>query len=443
MVADEFAADERERDLMKRPVIGFAGLTHLGLNSAVASAARGFDVVGYHDDAALVKQLTRGIPHVTEPRLAELMRENVARLSFTASSEDLAVCNIVYISVDVPTDDEGGSDLMPVHGMIERATAAMNPGALLVILCQVPPGFTRKIGWSAARLIYQVETLVFGRAIERAMHPERFIIGVADTNAPLPEALVTYLGAFGCPLLRMRYESAELAKISINMYLMASVSVANTLAEVCENIGADWAEIAPALKLDKRIGQHAYLSPGLGISGGNLERDLATILRFTKRYETDGGVVAAFVANSRHRRDWAMQTLRRFVLNQRPDANVAILGLTYKENTHSLKNSPAISLVNALAPSPLTAYDPAAASDAGGPHVTRKATAVDATNGADVLAIMTPWPEFRSITTQQLKKRMRGHVVLDPYRLLDGKALMAAGFTYATLGAPVTIPEGL
>jgi UDPglucose 6-dehydrogenase len=217
---------------MKRPVIGFAGLTHLGLNSAVASAARGFNVVGYDDDAALVKQLTKGIPHVTEPRLAELMSENGARLTFTTSSEDLADCDIVYISVDVPTDDEGGSDLTPVHVVIGRATAAMNPGALLVILCQVPPGFTRQIGWSAARLIYQVETLVFGRAIERAMHPERFIIGVNEPDAPLPETLVTYLGAFGCPMLPMRYESAELAKISINMCLVASVSVANTLAEV-------------------------------------------------------------------------------------------------------------------------------------------------------------------------------------------------------------------
>ena len=426
---------------MKRPVIGFAGLTHLGLNSAVASAARGFDVVGYHDDAALVKQLTNGMPHVTEPRLAEMMSENSARLSFTATSEDLADCDIVYISVDVPTDDGGGSDLTPVHVMIERATAVMNTGALLVILCQVPPGFTRKIGWSPAKLFYQVETLVFGRAIERAMHPERFIIGVNEPNAPLPETLVTYLGAFGCPMLPMRYESAELAKISINMCLVASVSVANTLAEVCEKIGADWAEIASALRLDKRIGQHAYLTPGLGIAGGNLERDLATILRFAERYDTDGGVVSAFVVNSRHRRDWAARMLRGLALDKNPNSHVALLGLTYKENTHSLKNSPAIALVNALAPRPLTAYDPVAALDAGGVHVTRKTTALDATNGVDVLAVMTPWPEFRAITTEQLKERMRGRLVLDPYRTLDGKALTAAGFTYVTLGVPVMMPQ--
>lgn len=152
-------------------------------------------------------------------------------------------------------------------------------------------------------------------------------------------------------------------------------------------------------------------------------------------------MVSAFVANSRHRRNWAVQTLRRLILDQRPDARVAILGLTYKENTQSLKNSPAISLVSALAPKPLTAYDPVAAPGAGGVHVTRKVTALEAANGADVLAVMTPWPEFQTITIGQLKERMSGRIVLDPYRALDGKALTSAGFTYATLGAPVMVPE--
>lgn len=428
---------------MKRPVIGFAGLTHLGLVSAAVSAARGFDVIGYDDDAALVAQLAKGTPHVTEPQLPELLRKHVARLTFTARSGDLAGCDIVYIAKDVPSDDEGGSDLTPIHAMIDRAMAVMRPNTLLVILCQVPPGFTRQLTWPADRRIYLAETLVFGRAVERAMSPERFIIGVAEPDAPLPEALATHLGAFECPLLPMRYESAEMAKISINLLLAASVSVANTVAEVCEHIGADWSEITPALKLDQRIGQYAYLNPGLGIAGGNLERDLVTTRHLAERYGTDKAVVSSFVANSRRRRDWAVQMLNRLVLREMPDARVALLGLTYKENTHSLKNSPAIALVNALAPQPLTAYDPAAAPGAGGARVTRKATALDAVVMADVVAVMTPWPEFRKISAEQLGTRMHGRTVLDPYRMLDGRALKAAGFTYATLGTPASFPKDL
>src|SRR5262249_61279085 len=135
--------------------------------------------------------------------------------------------------------------------------------------------------WSPGGPYYQGKTLVFGQAVERALKPERPIVGCAEPAAPLEARFRTVLSAFGCPILPMRYESAELAKISINCCLVASVTVANTLAQVCEKIGADWGEIAPALKLDRRIGAYAYLAPGLGIAGGNLERDLATVQRLS------------------------------------------------------------------------------------------------------------------------------------------------------------------
>src|SRR6185436_17550829 len=175
--------------------------------------------------------------------------------------------------------------------------------------------------------------------------PERFIVGCADPAEPLPPALRTYLEAFGCPILPMRFESAELSKIAINCYLVSSISVANTLAELCEGIGAVWGEIAPALKLDRRIGQHAYLSPGLGIAGGNLERDLATVIRFADERGTDAGIVRAWLANSRHRRDWALRRLHEHVLSKVADPALAVLGLAYKQDTHSTKNSPSLALL--------------------------------------------------------------------------------------------------
>lgn len=421
-----------------KPAIGFAGLTHLGLNSAVASAAHGFQVVGYHDDSALVNQLNNGNPHMLEPGLPELLKEHQKRITFSADSKSLANCDIVYIAVDVPTDDQGTSDLAPIHRMLKKSTAAMQPDALLVILCQVPPGFTRQIEWPAAQLFYQVETLVFGRAVERAMYPERFILGCINPGQILNAKLLTYLKAFDCPILPMRYESAELAKISINMCLVAAVSTANTLAEICEHIGADWSEIVPALRLDKRIGQYAYLNPGLGISGGNLERDLATVLHYAEKYKTDGGVVASWLKNSRHRKDWAWATFKNLELNKKAAELIAVLGLTYKENTHSLKNSPSLVFLAHLTDREVKAFDPAAGPEATPPHVRRVDSALEAIKGAEVLAIMTPWPEFSLITPEILVQNMTGRTVIDPYRMLDGTALKAQGFTYATLGAPLT-----
>ena len=256
----------------------------------------------------------------------------------------------IYVSPDIPTDDSATSDLAAIEGLLDTAMDAARDDAVVVVLSQVPPGFTRQHQKSGRLLLYQVETLVFGRAVERATRPERFIVGCPDPECPLPPPLATFLASFDCPILPMRFESAELCKIAINCCLAATVTVANTLAETCERIGADWSEIAPALKLDRRIGAYSYLSPGLGIAGGNIERDLATVIRLSREHGTDAGAIRAFVANSAYRKDWALRTLHDALLGKTPNAKLAVLGLAYKENTHSVKNSPSIALIENLAP---------------------------------------------------------------------------------------------
>ncbi|WP_022722372.1 nucleotide sugar dehydrogenase [Rhodopseudomonas sp. B29] len=424
--------------------VGFAGMTHLGLVSAVATAAKGFAVVGYDADSSLVAALSAGRLPVFEPQLDDLVRDHGDRLNFTADVAALADCDVVYVAPDIPTDDEGRSDVSAIRALIDRVAPVLKPDAVMVVLSQVEPGFTRALpAPEPTRRYYQVETLVFGRAVERALQPERFIVGCADPAAPLPPAFASVLGAFGCPVLPMRYESAELAKIAINCCLVSSVSVANTLAELCEAIGADWAEIVPALKLDKRIGPHAYLKPGLGIAGGNLERDLATVERIAAAHGADAGVVSAWKANSRHRRDWALQTIRRVVLDAHPRATLAVWGLAYKENTRSIKNSPSLATLAQL-PEDVTLrlHDPMV--EAG---VVARASAqgfaqpLDALDGANALMILTPWPEYTRVSPRDIAARLAGRVVLDPYAVLDGNAVTAAGLTYYTLGRGVNEPR--
>ncbi len=335
----------------------------------------------------------------------------------------------------MPTDDAGRSDLSSLDELLDHVLAHSRPDTVVVVLSQVPPGFTRARQRAGRLLYYQVETLVFGRAVERATLPERFIVGCPDPAAPLPEAFDAFLKAFGCPILPMRFESAELTKISINCCLVASVSVANTLAALCEKIGADWSEIVPALKLDRRIGPHSYLAPGLGLAGGNLERDLATVLRFSEEHGTEAGVIASFVANSAHRKDWALRTLHEAVLAKAPDATIAVLGLAYKENTHSVKNSPSLALIRQLGPWRLKVFDPVVpASAAPHPAAVGAKSALEAVENADALAIMTPWPQFRELSCAAIARAMRGKLVLDPYRVLDGAAARKAGLDYRTLG---------
>lgn len=420
---------------MTTPVIGYAGMTHLGLNSAVAAAEKGFEIVCYDPDSRHIAQLARNELSIVEPDLSELLKKNNGRINFTADLSQLKSCDLVYVASDVVTDDLGQSDLEPIDAMVAEVATGMRPDAVMVVLSQVPPGFTRRRLQAGRPIYYQVETLIFGQAIQRALHPERFIVGCAEPKDSLPPAFAQFLESFDCPILPMRYESAELAKISINMCLVASVSVANTLAELCESIGADWSEIVPSLKLDRRIGQYSYLGPGLGIGGGNLERDLATVCNLADQNGTDAGVVRAWIANSNHRRDWVLRSLYREVLSKTGNPVIAVLGLAYKQDTDSTKNSPSIALLDHLQSFQVRVFDPVVpASAVPNPQCHGAESEYEACKGADVLAVMTPWRQFKDLDLREIAKAMRGRVVLDPYGVFDAQQCGDAGLSHHTLG---------
>jgi len=405
---------------MTKPTIGFVGMTHLGLISGVASSQKGFKTICFDVDQAKIADLLSGKLPVSEPQLEELITNNSGHLVFTSNSKDLAQCDVIYVAPDVGTDDRGQSDLSVLNSLLDIVFKTSSPKTTIVILSQVPPGYTRG-KWDGKRLLYyQVETLIFGRAIERALFPERYIIGCAEPKTPLPISYQIFLVAYDCPMLLMRYESAELAKISINMFLVASVTTTNTLAELCEIIGADWSEISPALRLDRRIGSHAYLSPGLGISGGNLERDLATVCNYAKQYDSDAGMVHAWIANSQHRKNWPVEQLRKIIDLQNASTVIGILGLAYKENTHSTKNSPAIKAISQLQGVSLKIYDPIVAwKDDWHKNVILASNPREVLHGIHALMILTPWQEFKDEEFLNiLASQLKGIPIIDPFGLV-------------------------
>ncbi len=423
--------------------IGFVGLSHLGIVYSLATAAQGFEVVGYDPRPGLPSDLMAGRFPVREPGLEELFAAHRSRVRYTGDLEELVACPLIFFALDVPTDERNQSDLSQLRQLIDEVSSKAAASTTLVIMSQVPPGFSRQIGGqlskknSRLRVFYQVETLVFGNAVERAIAPERYMIGCLDPKAGFPEPYSEFLDAFGCPRLPMRYESAELCKIAINCFLVASVSAANMLAEICENIGADWSEITPALRLDRRIGPHAYLSPGLGIAGGNLERDLVTVQTLAAEHGADARQVSAWQQNSVHRKDWALRLLHRTgVLNASPGTVLAVWGVAYKPDTHSTKNSPSLALLSALRDYTVRSYDPAVKPNAEAfPHVQPCESALEAVQSADALVLMTPWKELTEVPLAEVKKTMRGTHVLDPYGILDEHVCRQLGFSYFRLGA--------
>jgi UDPglucose 6-dehydrogenase len=424
-------------------MIGFVGLSHLGLNYSLATAAKGFEVLAFDPAPALVEKLRAGIFPIEEPGFAELFQQHRGRLHYTSDLADLGRCELIFYSLDVRTNDRNESDLAPLTALIDATAPSLAAGATAVVLSQVKPGYTRALAERlAARadvrlgaLHYQVETLIFGAAVQRALQPERYMVGAAEPAQPLPAAYRQWLDAFSCPVLVMRYESAELAKIAINFFLVSTVSTTNTLAEVCEAIGADWGEIAPALRLDRRIGPHAYLQPGLGLAGGNLERDLVTVQGLAAAHGTEAGLVAAWQRNSAWRRDWVLREVHRLLLAQAADPLIALWGLAYKADTHSTKNSAALELLRSLGPRRISGHDPVAQIDPWEfPGLTLHPDPVAGTAGADALLVMTPWRLYAGLPPAEVAARMRGRLVLDPWGGLDGAAWRAAGFTYRRLG---------
>ena len=419
--------------------VGFAGLSHLGIIYSMAAAARGFQVLAFDERSETVADLAAGRFPVSEPGLEDAYRESRQRIRYSAEAAELAECLLIFLTLDVQTDDANSSYLTALENLISSVTTVASDDAVIVVMSQVPPGFCRALlpRVKKCKLYYQVETLVFGNAVDRAVNPERFMVGCGNSGEPLPVNYRTFLEAFRCPILPMVYESAELCKIAINCFLVSSVSTTNTLAELCENVGADWSELIPALRLDKRIGQYSYLTPGLGIAGGNLERDLVTVQRLAAEHGCDARVVASWQQNSAYRRDWVLRRLFDLGLLEKPEETVlAIWGLAYKQDTHSTKNSPSLALLRSVSGYRCQAYDPAAKIGYGQfPSVRVCATVLDATRGAHALVVMTPWKEFAAVAPQSVAGIMSGSQVLDPYGVLDGRAYRKAGFDYHRLGA--------
>lgn len=422
--------------------IAFIGLSHLGILYSLATAAQGFNVIGYHPDEALCRRLSQGDFPVSEPGLTELFQKHRSKIRFTSHPAELKNHELTFIALDVKTDAENQSDLHPLHEIIQPVVPHLKAGSTLVLLSQVPPGFTRELvekikntGCKVGFIYYQVETLIFGQAVERALHPERYIVGSEDPSHPIPSVYRNWFEAFNCPILLMRYESAELAKLAINFFLVSSVSTTNTLADLCEKIGADWSEIRETLRLDQRIGPKAYLNPGLGLSGGNLERDLETFNSIANEVGSDWRLIEAWRGNSLYRKKWTLRLLMKH-LPSSEKSSVAIWGLAYKENTNSTKNSPSLDLLESIPHLEKRAYDPQVKLELKThPNLLQFADPLECCRGADALAIMTPWPEFKIDRSIELQQIMRGRLILDPYGLLQETKLRQLGFTYFKLGA--------
>lgn len=210
-----------------------------------------------------------------DSHMAAVMRSAAHIKGLETSAKDFDKCDLVFIAQDVNSD----ADLAAFNALVENVFAAVPAPVPIVITSQVPVGTTGNLlpNRQIDTLFYQVDTIIMNQALERAVSPEQIIVGSLALN-PLPESYMAYLCAFDAPIVRMSITEAELTKHAINVYMAAQLATTNALAAVAERFGANWDSIVPALRNDKRIGERAYLRPG--VIGGHLPRDVFRLQKF-------------------------------------------------------------------------------------------------------------------------------------------------------------------
>jgi UDPglucose 6-dehydrogenase len=427
---------------MKNPLIGVVGLSHLGVIASAGLASLGFQIVGVDPDRETVRRLQQGNCIFPEPSLPELLASHRARMEFTTDFATIAVCDVVIFGQDTFITDENEMDLSRIHALIRHMIPHLPQDVTILFMSQVPVGFTRALAGTirdqrdniAFRLLYWVDVLVVGDAVSRFLEPGRIILGHEHDREALSAPVARVLQSLQCPILEMNYESAEITKSAVNVYLATTVTFANALSNLCEAVGADMTQIIPALRLDKRIGPFAYIKPGLGFSGGHLERDLVALSRLARSNGVDTSVLDLIQEESAGRYRWLTQNIESEIFAGHASPTIALWGLSYKKNTDSTHGAPSLRVIGDCAKrARLVAYDPLVRlpADLGVITVDDRYAALE---GADGLLILSDWDEFKTLDTRRLKQAMETPVIIDPLGVLAAVDFTNEDVSYIPMG---------
>jgi UDPglucose 6-dehydrogenase len=421
------------------------GIWHQGAVVSACLADMGNEVCGVCDPKTAAS-LNVGKSPVYEPELAEIITANIGagRLRYTADyAEGLPGAEFAFICTDTPVNLQDDSDLSPIYQIAENIGRCLTNDIILCITAQVPVGTSENLARLVrslapdhdCRVAYIPEFLRLGIAVETFRRADRVVIGCNDFKAA--EKVAQLYQPLHCPIVHTDIHSAEMAKHGANAFLSMSISFINEIANLCEKLGADALEVARILKLDKRIGPHAFLSPGLGFAGGTLGREIRALQKFGTRYQTPTPLLDAV---------WQVNANRYQIVGERltmglgslVNKQIGILGLTYKAGTSTMRRAISLDIIRDLAGqgAKVLAYDPLAnleeVQDL--PPFLRIDDPYEAAKDTSALVLVTEWSDLGSLDFPQLLAQMQGNLFLDTRNILDPAKMAGAGFRYLGIG---------
>lgn len=406
-----------------------AGLAHLGHRVKLAERS-----------AERVAQLEGGQVPIFEEGLGELLEagRSSGLLTFhTDNLEAVEEAQFVFLCLPTPPGPDGRADLSFVEGVIDQLANRVAKDAVFVVKSTVPPGsaarFAKRLAalGSGAAIASHPEFLREGRAVSDFMQPDRIVVGA---SAPETAHSVASLYDQEVPVVITDTTSAEMIKYASNSYLAARLTFVNTLANLCEAVGADITDVIDGMGRDHRIGPH-FLQPGPGYGGSCFPKDTEALIGVAEDAGYDFRLLKSVIEADAMQRARLVEKVRQAAGGGLRGRRVAMWGLAFKAGTDDIRESPALRVAHSLQRegADVVAFDPEATSE----EVTGAESALEALRGADVLLVATEWPEFREVDLDQARKLMRGHRIVDARNLLDPQQVRAAGFDYVGMGRPL------
>lgn len=420
--------------------VGFYGLTHLGLCSSIAASMKNVFVIACDTNREIYEKRKAGIFDNAEPGVDEFLKKPNSFFKLTSEIQDLLNCDLIYISIDTPVNLLGEMDMNPVKDYYFNLIKIIPESIPLIILSQVQPGFTRELETERRNTFYQMETLIFGQGIKRALHPERYVLGSVDKY--IPASIRSFLSIDNCEIFIFSFESAELSKLAINFFLATSITATNTLSVLAAKLGANWGDVKMALQNDRRIGKFSYLTPGLGIGGSNIIRDLIGLKNLSNRNSTESSIIDSILNNSNYMLNWIT---REFSYNlsflRKNDIKIGLLGLAYKKDTQSTIRSSGLQfLVNFSKSFNINVYDPVISKISNmAESITWCSNYDDVIASSNVIIISTPWDDFLSHRFTQTIEESNIKVLIDPYGCVTSSKIHRNNINHSVIGKKVSL----
>lgn len=422
------------------------GTGYVGLVTGTVFADLGNDVVCVDNDEAKIAMLRGGEMPIYEPGLEEMVGRNVEdhRLSFTTCTDDaVGGADVVFICVGTPPLDSGEPDMRYIVEAAKAIARALNRYKVVVNKSTVPVGtgdLVRDIILTNRRrdvdfdVVSNPEFLREGSAIADTLLPDRIVVGAP--NRMVAMKILELYAPLERPMLITDVASAEMIKYASNAFLATKISFMNSIANICDHVGADVTQVVKGMGYDQRIGA-AFLQPGLGYGGSCFPKDAQALIHTADSRGYDFHLLKSVVRVNEEQTVRFVDRLEG-VLCGFEGKTVGVLGLAFKPNTDDLRDARSLYVIRRLldSGSEVRAYDPVAVERARAilPNITYGRNAYETATGADAVVVVTEWNEFKHLNLERLRQCMKGPVLFDGRNIYDPARMRRLGFDYYGVG---------